>query len=190
MKKVSDYAPVPGNQFFTPGWVTHYLLDEIDVPHRVWECASGAGHMTNVLRLRGHDVFSTDIDPQDIDAETHNFLEQYVPAETEGRAIVTNPPYSQGLAERFVRQSLMLSDFTAMLLPLEFDVAASRFDLVRDAHFTKLILPRRISWANLERRASPSQVHAWYIWDRNAEPGGPRIQYPSLGSNAEPEMAA
>ena len=87
-------------------------------------------------------------------------------------AIVTNPPYSNGLAEKFVRHALKLTDpvngKVAMLLPLAWDSAKTRRDLFAEhpAFKAKYTLTRRIRWENLKQKKNgPSQNHAWYVWD-------------------------
>lgn len=82
------------------------------------------------------------------------------------REIVTNPPYS--LAEAFVRRALALADKTAMLLPIAFDAAKGRRDLFESAPFkAKYTLVKRIRWENIEqKKAGPSQNHAWFVWER------------------------
>ena len=55
----------------------------------------------------------------------------------------------------------------AMLLPVNFDTAKGRKDIFADhpAFARKLILTRRIRWANIEQKsAGPSMNHAWYVW--------------------------
>ena len=88
------------------------------------------------------------------------------------RSIITNPPYSNGLAEKFVRHALALTEpvkgKVAMLLPLAWDSAKGRRDLFKEhpAFKAKYILTRRIRWVNLDQKKNgPSQNHAWYVWD-------------------------
>ena len=37
------------------------LARKFDIPHKVWECACGGGHLSKRLKELGHDVFSTDV---------------------------------------------------------------------------------------------------------------------------------
>lgn len=37
------------------------LAAKFEIPHKVWECACGAGHLSERLRQLGHDVYSSDL---------------------------------------------------------------------------------------------------------------------------------
>ena len=163
----SEYELVPGDSYYTPAWVTEALLNAEDFPQPVWEPASGAGHMGTVLSDRFVMAGETDIwmGPR------YDFLSFTVPYGG-AKSIVTNPPYSSGLAEKFVRHAFSLTRLragkVAMLLPHGFDTAKGRRDLFSDnlAFKAKHTLTRRIRWANLEQKANgPSSNHAWFVWD-------------------------
>jgi hypothetical protein len=81
-------------------------------------------------------------------------------------AIATNPPFNLG--EQFCRRGIHLAPRVAMLLPYSFDAAKSRVDLFGRPFKVRYNLTRRIRWENLEqKKAGPSQNHAWYVWDRD-----------------------
>ena len=88
------------------------------------------------------------------------------------QAIVTNPPYSH--ATEFCEHALRLMEpcggVVAMLLRTDFAHAKSRQFLFRDcpAFNKKVELLRRITWFKPEpgsKGKSPSENHAWFIWD-------------------------
>ena len=177
----SEYDLLPSDSYYTPAWVTEALLAIEDFPKNIWEPAAGNGHMTEVLKQRGHDVVSGDIQwgPQ------MDFLKLGADWMGQREAIVTNPPYSNGLAEKFVRHALKLTDpvngKVAMLLPLAWDSAKTRRDLFAEhpAFKAKYTLTRRIRWENLKQKKNgPSQNHAWYVWDWGQGPFiGPVLGY-------------
>lgn len=53
------------------------LLDLEKFDKLIWECACGGGHLSEVLKERGHEVFSTDIEDRGYEGQnlTINFLE-------------------------------------------------------------------------------------------------------------------
>ncbi len=168
-QKHSGYELVPGDNYHTPAWVTEALLsvEIFDAP--IWEPAAGAWHMVHPIA----DFYdSTNVVPTDID-EGADFFSYNTPA-LGAKSIITNPPYSNGLAEKFVRHALDLMEMVegkiAMLLPLAWDSAKGRRNLFKDnpAFKAKYTLTKRIRWENLEQKANgPSQNHAWYVWDWN-----------------------
>lgn len=110
-------------------------------------------------------------------------------------AIVTNPPYGvQGaLACRFIMRGLQFlrlkgspDRFVALLLPVDFDSAATRgalFDQCPEFH-GQIVLRRRVEWFLRKRKADgskgngPSQNHAWFIWTaRRRAPGVLPVKY-------------
>ena len=160
----SEYELLPGDCYYTPAWVTEALLDVEAFKEPIWEPACGADHMLDVFWGRGMDASGSDLDTN------CDFL-----SEMQGlghRSIITNPPYSNGLAERFVRHALDLTKpvngKVAMLLPLAWDSAKTRRDLFADhpAFKAKYTLTQRIRWENLEQKKNgPSQNHAWFVWE-------------------------
>ena len=134
----SEYARLPGDSYWTPQWVYDALF-EVEEFNNPWDCA-----------------------PRDADFD---FLEHRCGV----REIATNPPYS--LAEKFILHSLAVtkssSGKAAMLLPMAFDAANGRRNLFEFRPFkAKYVITRRIRWENLpQKKAGPSQNHAWFVWD-------------------------
>lgn len=162
----SGYKPAPGDLYCTPEWVTEALLSVEEFPEPFWEPAMGSGHMIDVLAAHRIEGTGSDI------SRGMNFLTSRLWVTP--RSIITNPPYSNGLAEKFVRGALNLTEpvkgKVAMLLPLAWDSAKGRRDIFADhpAFKVKYTLTERIRWANLEQKKNgPSQNHAWFIWDWN-----------------------
>lgn len=176
----SEYELLPGDCYYTPTWVTEALLSVEVFPNEIWEPACGDGHMARVLSEYANRVAieATDL-PNDF------LMFDRIPDYVE--SIITNPPYSHGLAEKFVRHALDLTEpvkgKVAMLLPLAWDSAKGRRDIFagHPAFKAKYTLTHRIRWANLEqKKAGPSQNHAWYVWDWN-NAGSPICGYLTNG---------
>jgi len=169
----SQYELVPGDSYFTPAWVTEALLSVEKFPGTVWEPAPGDGHMVRALVSGGCPVA-----PSHMDFLATEFRN------CDAKNIVTNPPYSHGLAEKFVRHALGLMlpvrGKVAMLLPMAWDCAKSRHDLFKHnaAFKAKYALTDRIRWENIEQKKNgPSQNHAWFVWDWARQIGPPIAGY-------------
>lgn len=180
----SGYERKPHEQYDTPEWVTHTLVQVLHERYPrlvVWEPAMGAGKMVQALRERSWwTVHGSDIQ------QCVDFL-QAQPAD-DYNAIITNPPYSRRLSEAFVRRALDLmrpvNGLVAMLLRVDFDSATTRADMFADcpAWSKKIVLRKRIMWfvppprPDGKKPAGPSENHAWYVWDWKHQ-GPPTIVY-------------
>ena len=178
----SGREKIPNDLFCTPAWVTEALLNVEEFPRPFWEPASGEGHISKILgQLCTASDLATGTDFLTCGAMPHICCKNMEAWQT--RSIITNPPYSNGLAERFVRHALNLTEpvkgKVAMLLPLAFDSAKGRRDLFADhpAFKAKYTLTRRIRWENLEQTSSPSMNHAWFVWDWSDPPAVPECGY-------------
>lgn len=174
----SKYSRKANDAYPTPAWVTQAVASLLpDARGAIWEPACGEGHMVTALEKSGHRVAAA----TDVLTGT-DFLSTWFMPEVCGM-IVTNPPYSK--ATQFVEHALTLSKpqqgVVAMLLRVDFDSGKTRRHLFRDcpAWACKLILLERIAWFtedNGKPKASPSENHAWYIWDY-CHTGDPIIKY-------------
>lgn len=151
-----------------------------------WECAAGAGNISDLLMLNGHQVYASDIDPDTPAIAQGNFLTQ-AKAPHDCRLILTNPPFgTQGrLAFQFCWHALRLMEpvggAVVMLMRDDFDSAGGRLELFANhpAFDKKLVLSERVRWTNLPQKkdAGPSGSHAWYIWDWQRKAGPATLHY-------------
>ena len=196
-RKAHDFYP-------TPEWVTRVLADYLaehgyscPADLRIWEPAEGSGAMTTVLRKYRWDVHGSDIrGTPSVDFLDPDVGAGFIPHDPKGRdrrinAIITNPPYDKKLCEAFIRKSIRLMEerngLVAMLLRIDYDSAKTRADMFRDcpAWDAKIVLTKRIKWFETGNKKSPSENHAWYLWnwnhvgrfDRLHTRGGPTIIY-------------
>ena len=80
------------------------LVNAIQLPKKIWECACGTGCLSERLKYFGHNVFSTDLVDRGY-GEMMDFLKvDNLPEEC--TCILTNPPYKYALD--FVKHSLDL----------------------------------------------------------------------------------
>lgn len=159
------------NEFYpTPPEATRALLSVEDFDGPIWEPACGDGRIAKVLADHGHDVVSTDLVAYGFGESGVDFLKQ-----TEARAkhIVTNPPYGFGLADRFVRRALELTQWTggkvAMLLNMHSLCHRYRTDWWREIPPARLYaIDDIVCWP--EDRYGPPPPHftkhryVWAVW--------------------------
>lgn len=186
----SNYERVPGDRYWTEGWVTSALLRTVDVNPNdglVWEPACGRGDMVDTLRAYGHDVFASDVDMSEYTGEDPCDQVDFLKSDPVSkpppgcRVIVTNPPYNK--AEAFIRRSLEYMplgiDFVAMILRSEFKHAARRQDLFTGDHFAGEVAltarPRWDWWFRDQPEASPRHNFSWFVW-----------QYAEFGRSGDP----
>lgn len=184
-QRQSGFERKAAEEYMTPEWVVETLCSVMPIYGNIWEPACGHGAIVNVLERQSHcTVIGSDINPEFSKFPgSWDFLDPKVQASyfTPSRghfSIITNPPYGkQGrLAEQFVRAAISLTQFqdfggrVAMLLPVDWCSARDRHDLFEGfrGHVTKITLTERIRWTNIPQSgSSPSQNHAWYIWDHS-----------------------
>ncbi len=138
----SEYERVPGDTYVTPPWVYEALADVEPWAVAAWDCAPVEAKF-DFLKVE-------EIEPL--------------------AYIATNPPYKDKMPEKFIRHALHLTrqheGKVAMLLPMAYDCGKTRRDLFENHPFkAKYTLTRRICWMNLSQVGSPSQNHAWFVWD-------------------------
>lgn len=75
------------------------------LPHKIWEPACGAGHLSHVMSMMGHEVVATDLIERGTGQGGVDFLAcTTLPEGVE--AIVTNPPYKY--TTEFIEKSMQL----------------------------------------------------------------------------------
>ena len=146
------------------------LLQVEDFSPNIWECACGGGHLAEVFKAHGYNVFSSDLIDRGYGDNRHlDFLK------TGGiyfGDIITNPPYKY--AKEFVEHALdIIADGykVAMFLKLQFLEGKERKKM-----FTKY--PPRVVYVScsrlhcamngdFERYGNSNAVaYAWYVWHK------------------------
>lgn len=84
------------------------LAKKFTIPHKVWECACGKGHLSERMKALGHEVYSSDLIDRGY-GDVLDFLSWDADAHKgEFDCIVTNPPYKY--VSEFVIKALSLLD--------------------------------------------------------------------------------
>jgi hypothetical protein len=174
------YPPIERDLYPTPAWVTDALAQYLDLRGaRVWEFASGLGHMVGALRAHGATVFATDVvDYGNGQDETFDFLSDHEPKLSHFTNLISNPPYGKRckMAVRFIERGLeraaQYGATLALLLPAHFDGRASRRQFFVGRLSATIVLGERIVWFTRSDgvREQPMEDHCWYIWRPNQDP--------------------
>lgn len=151
-RKLDDYE--------TPNENTRQLLKHVKFSGPIFEPACGSGRMMRELRsLTGLKVTGSDI------KHGADFLKR---TKTFPGDIVTNPPYRDGLAERFARHALKIADGrVCMLMQSGFLWGGKRGSGLYTEHKPEavLIIPERIYFlVNGKPIESQFFSHAWICW--------------------------
>lgn len=159
------------------------LLEKEQFCHKVWECACGGGHLSEVLRKNGYDVLSTDKVDRGYEYFYGNldFLNYECEGRRNDRDIITNPPYKY--AKEFVEIALdnsMESVKVAMFLKLTFLEGQARRKLF-EKYPPKVIYVAsgRLKCAKngeFEKTGSSAAAYAWFIWEKGFK-GNPIIKW-------------
>lgn len=151
------------------------LLSAVRLPHIVWECACGEGHLSKRLEEHGKYVFSSDLVDYGYGFDGIDFLKTNTLIwDTERCAIVTNPPYKY--AKEFVEHSLKLlkkGDLCCMFLKLTFLEGKARRKLFMQSPprrvlvFSERVLCAKNGEFQKNKESGGSAVaYAWFVWKK------------------------
>ena len=134
----------------------------------VWECACGGGHISEVLKAHGYNVFSTELVDRGYGDPGIDFLN--VNEKWMGD-IITNPPFKLGL--EFCKHAIDLIEDghkVAMLLRINFLEGKKRGKFFKEyPPKTVYIHSKRVNCAkngNLEDFNNGLIAYAWFIWEK------------------------
>ncbi len=189
-QRKSGYERQPNEFYATPLWPVEALAEHVALKGlSVWEPAAGAGDMVRSLEACGASVRATDLfaeaAPRSHDRSANlDFLNATRPLDDAIEAVITNPPFSLGVA--FIEKALDLLRapasrirLVAFLLAVDFDSASTRTHLFANCpeFALKVVLLRRIRW--FEGPSGPSTNHAWFVYTKppTSVPNLPAIRY-------------
>lgn len=169
-REVNDY-------YATDPQALDLLLEQETFSPCVWECACGAGHLSEVLKKHGYAVISTDLIDRGYGTAGIDFLnctEQF-----EGD-VITNPPYKY--AKEFVEHALELvtdSHKVVMLLKLQFLEGKARRNLFEKhppkviyVASSRILCAKNGEFEKMRQGGGSAVAYAWFIWEKgfNGEP--------------------
>ncbi len=145
------------------------LLAQKKLPHIIYECACGSGHLSMELEKRGHKVISTDLIDRGFGQGNVDFLK--VKAIPEGcTCILTNPPYK--FTGEFVAHALeLLPENGEAIFLLNVNVLAgqARFKRFYSKGFLSdvYLFIKRIKCAkngDFDQTKSSAVNYAWFVF--------------------------
>lgn len=167
----SDNERAESDYYATEPKAVEELLKVEKFDSVIWECACGGGHISEVLKQHGYDVFSTDITNRGYKGQ--NTECDFLKIQTHWHGdIITNPPYKY--AKEFVEKALSLigdGSKVAMLLRIQFLEGAKRGKLLDEYPPKRVYVARkRLTCAkNGDPKifnASSATCYAWFVWEK------------------------
>lgn len=157
---------------------TELLLEQETFNKNIWECACGEGHIANVLKQHGYNVYSTDLIDRGYQDKLVDFL---MNKEKFDGDIITNPPYKY--AREFVENAMELipnGNKVAMFLKLTFLESKNRKELFKK-YPPKVVYvsSSRLQCAKngeFEKYGQTAVAYAWYVWEKGFK-GDPIIKW-------------
>lgn len=141
----------------------------------IWECACGAGHLSERLKQHGYSVYSTDIVERGYCDKLVDFLANDSVPPPATYDIITNPPYKYGL--EFVKRALEILPLGCkcyMFLKLTFLEGEKRHRELFCKQppkaiyvFSKRVLCAKNGEFERMREGGGSAVaYAWFVWEK------------------------
>lgn len=146
------------------------LAKAFEIPHKVWECACGGGHLAERLKQLGHDVVSTDLVDRGYGADGVDFLLQSDDFGVD--CILTNPPYK--LATEFVEHAMHLMGDKPVIMLLKTTAleGKARFErLYRHGYLhgiyqfsERLQCAKNGEFERMKEGGGSAVAYAWYVF--------------------------
>lgn len=167
----TDKTREPNDYYATEPKAAEFLCDLVPLHNHIWECACGEGHLAEVFKAHGHQVFTTDVVDRGYgDIRNLDFL-SFPAGSTFCGDIITNPPYKY--AQEFVEKAIRAVSegyYIAMFLKLQFLEGKKRRELFENypPKFVFVSSSRLICAKNGEFEKCPSSAiaYAWFVWEK------------------------
>lgn len=166
-RHINDYYP-------TAPIATKALLSRFGdkIPDTVWEPAAGRGWIAKEIENTGRTCVATDLYKYDNPLLNITSDVDYLTSPTLANAIITNPPYKNGLAQKFVEKAISETNFCAFFLRLTFMEGMSRYKLFETHPPSVLVFAGRINcqeekFGTLKGEIGGMVAYAWFIWGKD-----------------------
>ena len=147
----------------------------------IWECAAGAGHLSERLKEKGFNVHSTDIKERGYILEN---LQDFLNATKDDIPftgqfdILTNPPYKY--AKEFVLKALELLPSNSkcfMFLKLTFLEGKARYKELFDktppkamyVFSERILCAKNAEFERMKEGGGSAVAYAWFVWEKGFE---------------------
>ncbi len=178
----TGYERLANDGYMTEPPAIEALLSCTTLRGKVWEPACGTGNIDKACKSHGYDTYASDIADYGYGQSGLDFLQAIgLPPGVE--TIITNPPFKDGLAAKFVLKALELLKPVRgnvwVLQRVDWDCGRNRhlkqhlFDWPYDG---KLQTTWRLQWAG-NKKKNPRFNYAWFHWDWMK----PEFDAPSIG---------
>lgn len=163
----------PNDWYPTPPALTYALLDVaprygVEIPRTLCEPCNGDGSISSILRARGYDVRTGDLDPfwnEVTDAgESLDFLGARALDFYAGRAMLSNIPFDKNVAPLLVKRALDLNPWAATILPLNWLEQCENRKAIAPASGLCIIF-QRCAHTDFTGGGGDSKTVMWRIWD-------------------------
>ena len=147
------------------------LLELEQFSPRVWECACGEGHLSEVLKARGYAVASSDLLDRGYGTGSIDFVQC---SSTWDGDIITNPPYKY--AKEFAEHALDLvtdGKKVALFLKVQFLEGKARRQLFEKhppktiyVASSRLLCAKNGEFQKMRDGGGSAVAYAWFVWDK------------------------
>lgn len=145
------------------------LLDVESFNNHIWEPACGEGHLSERLKLRGYNVYSTDLVDRQYQDNLVNFLDIDVCFDGD---IITNPPYKY--AEQFVEKGIELTNNKlALFLKIQFLEGKARKKLFKKyppkivyVSSSRILCAKNGDFEYMKAHGGSAVAYCWFIWEK------------------------
>lgn len=153
---------------------------KIKLSKNIWECACGMGHLSEVLKERGYNVYSSDLIDRGYGHSNVNFLED-IKIELSDFDILTNPPYRY--AKEFVEKGIKTVDdgrYVIMFLKIQFLEGQARRELFNKypPKYIYINSARQTCYINgdMSKKMSSATCYCWFVWKKGFS-GEPTLKW-------------
>lgn len=159
----------PNDYYATHPKAMYKLLEHETFNKNVWECACGEGNLSNVLKEKGFNVYSTDLIDRGYGDEHFDFITSNIKFDGD---IITNPPFKY--TNEFILKALESVEEgskVAMFLKLNFLSGKKRYREIYLKYPPQRIyvFTGRIGCAKNNKPElfkSGAMDYAWFIWKK------------------------
>lgn len=160
------------NFYATHPSCTHDILRKENFHNHILEPFCGTGSMSDVIKAYGYEVESYDIIDRGY-GKIGDFFK--VNFEQGMYDIVTNPPYTENLADIIKRCLSLCHNKVALLMPLRYLSGVERYREIYQinpparvyVYMERICIARNANFEKYNDPGANREIYAWYIWQRD-----------------------
>lgn len=154
----------------TPPYAVFELLSREIFEGSVWECACGNGAISEVLKSKGFNVYSSDITDRGYGEQRNlDFLDDNLTKNIRADNIITNPPFKS--AQKFIEKALTIATKKVVILQrLAFLESKERYKLFTTTPLKCIyVFSKRLNFypnGIEDKKKSGMLAFAWFVWEQ------------------------